>query len=174
MDKDDESGEFAVEFSNGIEIELSDTQSHVRYDPETLERLVRDVLRIEGVSRASISLAMVDDATIHEINRLHLGHDWPTDVITFPLSEAGDDCLAGELVVSGEMARATATERGHEPWEELALYVVHGLLHLRGYDDLTEDDARAMRRREDEVMALLGLMNPFSLVEFRLAADQSE
>jgi probable rRNA maturation factor len=174
MGTDDEPGGFAGEFTTGIEIELSDTQSHVRYDPGTLERLVRDVLRIEGVTQASISLALVDDATIHEINRSHLEHDWPTDVITFPLSEPGDECLAGEIVVSGEMARTTAAERGHEPWEELALYVVHGLLHLRGYDDLTEDDARAMRRREDEVMAQLGLTNPFSLVEFRLGADESE
>jgi probable rRNA maturation factor len=156
-------------------VDLSDTQIHFRADPETLERLIRDVLRIEQVKRASISLVLVDNATIHEMNRRHLGHDWPTDVITFPLSAPEDEILSGELVVSGEMARDSAVERGHDAWAELALYIVHGLLHLRGYDDLGEDDAREMRRREGEVLALLGLPNPFAPVDLRHAsANESE
>jgi probable rRNA maturation factor len=146
-------------------VEVNDAQSHDRADPEALGRLVREVLRIEGVERASISLLIVDNAAIHEVNRAVLGHDWPTDVITFPLSAPEDEVLGGELVVSGEMARDVAAEHGHDPWSELALYIVHGLLHLRGYDDRDEDDARAMRRREGEVFASLGLTNPFSAVD---------
>jgi probable rRNA maturation factor len=157
------------------EVELSDAQTHFRADPETLERLVRDVLRIEEVERASISLVLVDNASIREVNRGRLGHDWPTDVITFPLSAPGDEVLSGELMVSGEMAHDVAAEHGHDAWAELALYIVHGLLHLRGYDDLGEDDAREMRRREGEVLALLGLTNPFSLVEHgRASVTESE
>lgn len=147
-----------------VEVEVSDTQSHLAADPEALAGLTRRVLAAEGVGRASISIALVDDATIRVINRRHLGHDWPTDVISFGLSDPGDPALAGELVISAEMAAATARRAGCDPSAELALYVVHGLLHLCGRDDRSPDDAAAMRRREGEVLAAEGLINTFPLV----------
>jgi probable rRNA maturation factor len=146
----------------GLAIELNDMQAHVSVDRDALIRLARLTLAGEGIERASISIALVDDPTIHQINARHLGHDWPTDVITFVLSD--DDELAGELVVSGEMAATTAREAGIDPQGELALYVVHGLLHLCGYDDVTDATAAMMRQREGEVLANAGLINPFSLV----------
>ena len=145
-------------------VEISDTQTHIRVDREALTRLVRGVLAGEDVHQGSISIALVDNATIHDINRRYLEHDWPTDVISFPLSEPDEPALAGELVVSAEMAATTALEVGADPWAELALYVAHGLLHLCGYDDATDADAQAMRRREDEVLAREGLTNTFPLV----------
>jgi probable rRNA maturation factor len=152
---------------DAIEVEISDTQGHLRVEPGELAGLVRTVLTAEGRPRASISIALVDEATIHAINRSHLGHNWPTDVISFPLSEPSEATLAGELVVSAEMAAATAAEIGAEPRDELALYVVHGLLHLCGYDDLTEPEAAAMRRREGELLAASGRPNPFDLARGR-------
>ena len=143
---------------------MSDTQGHLRADRDELTALVRAVLRAEGHDRASISIALVDDSTIHAINRSHLGHDWPTDVISFPLSEPGDPVLSGELVVSAELAAATAAEISVDPVDELALYIVHGLLHLCGHDDRTEPDSDAMRRREGEILAACGRPNPFGLV----------
>lgn len=154
-------GEGAEAIEIEIEIELSDTQGHLRVVPEDLAALARSVLLAEGRRRASISMALVDQAAIHAINREHLGHDWPTDVISFDLSEPGDPVLAGELVVSAEMAAATADDLGVEPTDELALYVVHGLLHLCGYDDLTEPGAAAMRRREGELLRAVGRSSPF-------------
>jgi probable rRNA maturation factor len=145
---------------DAIEVEVSDTQGHLRVEPEELRDLVRTVLTAEGHPRASISIALVDQATIHAINRSHLGHDWPTDVISFPLSEPSDPTLAGEIVVSAEMATAAAARIGVEPRDELALYVVHGLLHLCGYDDTSEPEAAAMRRREHERLAACGRPNP--------------
>lgn len=150
---------------DAIEVELSDTQGHVRINRAELTALARSVLLAEGRSRASISIAMVDQAAIHEINRSHLGHDWPTDVISFPLSEPGDAVLGGELIVSAEMAATTAAEIGVDPRDELALYVVHGLLHLCGYDDQTESGAAEMRRREEALLAACGRSNPFDRVE---------
>ena len=144
-----------------IEVEISNTQGHLCVDPATLDQLVRIVLAAEDRQRASISIALVDNATIHAINRAHLGHDWPTDVITFPLAGPDDPVLAGELVVSAEMACTSARELSALASDELALYVVHGLLHLCGFDDHNEADRRRMRQREDELLSLAGLTNPF-------------
>ncbi len=145
-------------------VEVSDTQTHLPVDAAAIASLARGVLAAEGVRRASISVAVVDNAGIHELNRRHLDHDWPTDVISFPLSDAGEPELQGELVVSAEMALETARACGAEPPEELALYLVHGLLHLCGYDDLTERDAAVMRRREADHLARMGIRNTYPLV----------
>ena len=125
-----------------VEVEISDTQAHLTIDPTWVIRLVRQTLAIEGVTCASISIAFVDDASIRVINARHLSHDWATDVISFRFSEANDRELAGELVISAEMAVNTAREAHYEPLHELALYLVHGLLHLSGYND-----GRPMRLR---------------------------
>jgi probable rRNA maturation factor len=146
---------------DGIDVEISDTQSHLRVDREAVSRLVRGTLAAEGVSRASISVAVVDDATIRVVNRRHLDHDWPTDVISFALSDPGDPELAGELIVSAETAITTARQARVNPWDELALYLVHGLLHLCGHDDSSPAGSAAMRRREGEHLARAGLSNTF-------------
>jgi probable rRNA maturation factor len=150
-----------------IEVEISNTQGHMQVDLATLDQLVRVVLAAEHRLCGSISIVLVDNATIHAINRTHLGHDWPTDVITFPLAGPDAPDLAGELVVSAEMACAVAQEIGVEPAEELALYVVHGLLHLCGYDDHDDADRRQMRHREGELLSHAGLTNPYGRADER-------
>lgn len=161
----DPSSDRTASHAPAVEIEICDTQGVIEIDALRLERLARGVLAGEGVRLASISIALVDNPTIHQMNRRHLGHDWPTDVITFPLSNPGDSVLAGELVVSTEMARDTALAIGADPADELALYVVHGLLHLCGYDDATDSDSLRMRDRESAALAREGLPNTFPLVE---------
>lgn len=153
--------------SQGITVEITSTQGFLPVDSARLRGLVERSLRGEGVQRAAISVALVDDATIRRINRTHLGHDWPTDVISFILSEPDEPTLAGELVVSAEMARETAEEVGADPTAELSLYIVHGLLHLCGYDDATAEASAVMRSREEETLRREGLANTFSLVEGR-------
>src|SRR5207248_7741394 len=101
------------------------------------------------------SLAFVDNATIHRLNKQFLDHDEPTDVLSFPLSEGKK--LAGELVIGAEVARDQAAERGHDVQAELALYVIHGLLHLCGYDDHEDADVARIRARERHYLAALGL-----------------
>lgn len=154
-----------------LSVEISDAQRHLAIDRAALARLVRGALAGEGVARASISLTLLDDPAIRELNRRHLEHDWPTDVITFRLSEPGDDELAAELLVSAQMAAETAAAAGSDPADELALYVVHGLLHLCGYDDRDPAAAAAMRRREDEVLRREGRSNPFDRTPGRRPED---
>lgn len=144
-----------------IDVQVNDSQTALRVDRERVAELVRRVLRGEGVHNASISITLVDDATIRRINGQYLNHDWPTDVISFPLSSPDAPELVAELVVSTETAVATAASADLPPWAELALYLVHGLLHICGFDDTSAPAAALMRRREREVLEALGLPNAF-------------
>lgn len=150
--------------SEPVDIEITNLQSFQRVDSQSLAGLARRWLQAEGIEQAAISIALVDDATIHDLNRRHLGHDWPTDVISFRLSEPDEPELVGEVIVSAEMAARTAREGGFDPAEELALYLVHGLLHLCGYEDQATEEIAAIRRREGELLAAEGLTNTFPLV----------
>jgi len=142
-----------------LNVEISDTQSHLSIDREWLVSLVCRTLLLEGLCRASISVAVMNDASIRVINARYLSHDWATDVISFRFSEDHDPELMGELVISAEMAVNNAQEIGSDPLQEVALYLVHGLLHLCGYDDQTAEDVVVIREREAVVLASIGLEN---------------
>lgn len=149
------------------QIFIANRQRAVRIDLRAISALARETLALERVTAAEVSVAFVDDAQIHEINRAYLNHDFPTDVITFrldgnePHGQAGargtvrrgaGQTIDGEIVISAETAARTATELGTTTEHELCLYLVHGLLHLCGYDDLTPREKRLMRRREAEML----------------------
>ncbi len=138
-------------------IAIATPQDVVPVDRAFMRNLVRTVLDGEGIADAEISLAFVDNSTIHQLNKRYLNHDEPTDVLSFPLSEPGAKRLAGELVIGAEVAQAQAQQRGHDVQAELALYTIHGLLHLCGYDDKTEEAAAEMRQRERHYLGALGL-----------------
>jgi probable rRNA maturation factor len=140
-----------------LKVKIASPQEIVPIDRPRLKVVARVVLEGEGVTAAAISLAFVDNATIHRLNKQFLNHDEPTDVITFPLSGPGAKTLEGEIVVGAEVARARAAELRHDEQQELALYVIHGLLHLCGYDDTTDTAVRRMRARERHYLKVLGL-----------------
>ncbi len=120
------------------EIAIADRQQLLSIDGERLRRAITMILADAGATDAEISVALVDDATIHTLNRDYLGHDYPTDVISFPLNDAGAP-LEGEIIVSTDTAARMAGQIGWPSADEVLLYVVHGALHLVGHDDL--DDA---------------------------------
>src|SRR6266851_5074148 len=122
-------------------ISIASPQEIVSIDRGRMCETVRVVLEGEGVIETEISLAFVDNPTIHRLNQRYLQHDEPTDVLSFPLSEPNAGRLAGELVIGAEVALAQAQARGHDVQAELALYVIHGLLHLCGYDDKSDAGA---------------------------------
>jgi len=123
-----------------------------------LRRAIRAVLRRHTVVSARISVALVDDTVMARLNRDHLGHDGPTDVLSFDLRDEGDGKTAidGEIVVSLDTAARQARQRGHTVEAELALYAVHGTLHLLGYDDRRKADAKRMHDMEDEILSSIG------------------
>lgn len=123
-------------------------------DRAPLRHAVRTVLEGEGVAAYEISIALVDDATIHQLNKRYLDHDEPTDVLSFPL---GEKPLAGELVVGFQVAQREALEQGHELVAEVTLYVIHGLLHLCGFGDKNPKQAKQMHERTRHYLKVLGL-----------------
>jgi probable rRNA maturation factor len=139
-----------------IRVKIASPQEVVPLDYAKLRETARVVLEGEGISEAQVSLAFVDNATIHGLNKRFLNHDEPTDVLSFPMSGPGAKVFEGELVMGAEVAKAQAAERGHDVAAELALYVIHGLLHLCGYDDHDAKDAKRMRERERQYLQLLG------------------
>src|SRR5260370_42053133 len=128
-------------------ISIATPQEIVPVDRKRMREVARAVLDGEAVHDADISLAFVDNPTIHALNKRYLQHDEPTDVLSFPLSEPNAKKLSGELVIGAEIAHAQALEYGHDVQAELALYVIHGLLHLCGYDDNEPADAPRMREK---------------------------
>src|SRR5947209_5432284 len=129
-------------------VSIASPQDAVPLDRGRLRDIARSVLAGENVADYEISLAFVDNATIHRLNKQYLHHDEPTDVLSFPLSDPSAKKLAGELVLGAEVALEQAQARGHDVQAELALYVIHGLLHLCGYDDKDARNAKEMRARE--------------------------
>ena len=138
-------------------ISIHSQQDAVAIDFKRMREVARAVLDGEGQPDAEVSLAFVDNATIHRLNKQFLNHDEPTDVLSFPLSGPGAKTLEGELIVGAEVAKEQATQRGHDVQTELSLYVIHGLLHLAGFDDSNPQAAKAMRERERHYLCLLGL-----------------
>ncbi len=127
-------------------------------DPGRMEALVQAICERFELSDATVSVGIVDDAEITELNERFLNHEGTTDSLSFDLS---DDQAAGgprvlDLIVNGQMALRQAAERGHSGEAELALYVTHGLLHQLGFGDQTPEQARKMHETEDEILQHLG------------------
>lgn len=122
--------------------------------PEVVERGLRRVLASEGVTAAEISVALVGDGEIAGLNQQYLGHQGPTDVISFPLSVPGD-ALVGDVYIGAEQARRQAEELGVDFAEELVRLAVHGALHVLGYEhpEGADREASAMYRRQEELVA---------------------
>jgi probable rRNA maturation factor len=127
-------------------------------DEGSLRRIAAEVLRQEGVAEETeLSLIVTDDEAIRELNRRFRGVDAPTDVLAFGagaeehfVSAPGSPPYLGDVVISYQRALTQATELGHAVAEELKLLVIHGILHLLGYDHQEKAAARKMREREQQ------------------------
>lgn len=131
-----------------------------------LNRAIEEAIRLSGgPEEAEVSLMLVDDQRIHELNREYRGVDRPTDVLSFALQEETEeepdsefeDEMLGDIVISAQRAREQAEEFGHSFEREIVYLAVHGTLHLLGYDHEEEQDKQEMRSKEEEVMAILRL-----------------
>ena len=135
-----------------FEIGISNEQQSLEVDVPRLRRAIELILSDAKLSMAEISVAIIDDATMHQLNREHLNHDYPTDVLSFVL-ERSESSLDGEVIVSADTAIARAAEFHLPPEDELLLYVIHGTLHLVGYDDKEASNRALMREQESRYLA---------------------
>ena len=138
-------------------IEIADQQS-LSVDIQPLISIVNTILTDHQIQRSEISIAIVDDPAMRKLNKQYLDHDYETDVLSFVLQyddQSGE--LQGQLIVSTDTAATLAGEVGGTMQQELLLYVIHGTLHLVGYDDKAPDDAREMRDAEKRYLESVGL-----------------
>lgn len=137
-----------------LSVSIANQQTVMELDFPRIKAVARAVLAGEGIADGKLTLAFMTDPAIHALNKRFLEHDEPTDVITFPY---GQKPLHGDLAISTDTAITAATERGHAPADELLLYVIHGILHLCGFDDLSEKDRQEMKQRERHYLKELGI-----------------
>jgi probable rRNA maturation factor len=133
-------------------------------DENWVRKIVRQVLKVEGVpSPYEVSLVFTDSETVQQLNRDYRGVDEPTDVLAFyMLPQKGSEfsfavppdgvTRLGEVIISYPQAVAQAKEQGHSPERELALLIIHGILHLLGCDHEEPEEERNMRERERELL----------------------
>jgi probable rRNA maturation factor len=146
-----------------------DVQTALRFagevDEELLRRVTAETLRHEGIEgEIALSVLITDDEAVRELNRQFRDVDAPTDVLAFGSGEEGDFVTApgepaylGDVVISYPRAVAQAEEYGHSINRELALLAVHGVLHLLGYDHMSEAERTEMWARQNEILESLVL-----------------
>jgi probable rRNA maturation factor len=122
-----------------------------------LEKAVRTTLEMEGARGVSVNMLFTDNAGIRRLNKRFLHRDRPTDVIAFPATrlrriDRSQKGFIGEIVVSAEMARLNSRRYGNSPDTELFLYIIHGILHLLGYDDEEKKRRLTMRKRQEKIL----------------------
>ena len=135
----------------------ADDQPHA-IDKLRLKKAVRAILEDAGIRSAEISIGIVTDERMHELNRQYLDHDYPTDVLSFVLAyDKKRQSLEGEIIASSDYAAREAANYGWTGSDELLLYIVHGCLHLVGYDDTTPGAKKKMTEAETRYLKQLGV-----------------
>lgn len=100
-----------------------------------------------------IAVVFVDDAEMQAMHQAYMNIDEPTDIMTFPSDPDSDGVIGGDLVISSDTAAAHAVEHGHSTATELEFLIIHGMLHLLGWDDAKDSDRAAMLARQSEILA---------------------
>lgn len=130
-----------------LRVEVTVAHRNRMVTAKTVVGYVKKVLKAEKVADALVSVVFVGSRYCRKINRQYLKHDYTTDVLAFPL-EAGR-VLDGEIYVNLDRARVQAREYGVSIGNEIARLVIHGTLHLVGYDDTSSRKAQAMKIEEE-------------------------
>jgi probable rRNA maturation factor len=139
-----------------IQITIKNLQKLVPIERGKIKETVCKVLQSEGVyAKAGISFFFVTDKKIQALNLRYLGQDCPTDVIAFDSS--GRDSILADIFISTETALSQARSFKTSVLYELYLYVIHGILHILGYDDLCSKDRAVMRKQEKLFLKALNI-----------------
>ncbi|ASF29483.1 MULTISPECIES: rRNA maturation RNase YbeY [Bacillus amyloliquefaciens group] len=153
----------------GLLIDIVDETNSVSADAlQEVEKLLQFAAEKEGVQdQAEVSITIVTNDEIREINRDYRGKDTPTDVISFALEEEGEDeveivgadmpPVLGDIIISADRTKEQAEEYGHSFMRELGFLAVHGFLHLLGYDHMTKEEEEEMFSKQKDLLDEYGL-----------------
>jgi probable rRNA maturation factor len=163
-----------------ISLEAGDWEAAVADVEQRVEAAARaafdaaDRPDILGVAPAEMSLVLADDALVRTLNRDYRDKDKPTNVLSFALLDGSDDTddvlardegmpiLIGDVILAFETVQREAREQGKSVEDHLTHLVIHGVLHLLGYDHLSDPDADRMERLETSILARMGIADPYS------------
>ena len=143
--------------SASLDVSVVNHCRSLRIDRKLLAKVVKFTAAQQGVTAGQVELAIFDDKNMARLHKEYLGRSKVTDVICFDLAQADPSQIRANLALGGQVARSQARLSRTSINKELALYAVHGLLHVLGYNDAKPADARRMHHREDELLQQLGI-----------------
>jgi len=146
-----------------VDIQIIDQQQDLSISAEQAQAIVHHVLSSEGKRCDEVAIHFVDNKRISELHQQFFDRSYPTDCISFPIDspeEKGDNgyCILGDVFICPKVALDYAQEHHADPYHEATLYLVHGLLHLLGYDDVGDMEP-AMREAEERHIKQLSQKN---------------
>ena len=143
----------------GLKIKVKDLQKKISVDKKKIVRLAKQILQIKGLRNTELSVAFVSRNKIRGLNKRFLHQDRSTDVLAFGMPQTKTPCpcpkLLGDVVICPETAAINSRIYRTATAEEIILYLIHGILHLLGYDDRRPSSAGAMQREQRRILQLL-------------------
>ena len=141
-----------------IVVQIAKHFKNIDFSTLKLKMLIKTICNRFKVSKATISIAIVDDAWFRKLNKKFLNHNGTSDCLSFDLSDdkKQQSPRLFELIINGQKTVKEAKLRGHSSEAELALYVTHGLLHNIGFDDSTQKQSKKMHKTEDQILQQFG------------------
>ena len=140
-----------------MRITIKNLQKIIPVNPERIRKAVLEAISREGLRKsAAVTICIVNDNLIQDLNKRFLNEDSPTDVLAFELGRSRSEITA-DIAVSAQTAVRNAQIYKTTPEYELYLYVVHGILHILGYDDKSEEESNFMQKKAERILAALNI-----------------
>ena len=150
-----------------VDVQVASDAAGLPTDEEIRDRVTRAVRAVDPGADVEVSVRIVDEPEMRNLNRDYRGKDKPTNVLAFPAGDPGcmppgETPLLGDIVVCAGVVAREAEEQGKRPEHHWSHMLVHGTLHLLGHDHADDDEAQAMEALERRVLAALGIADPYA------------
>lgn len=138
-------------------VDIYNRQDKLKISKKRLREIVLLFCKLEAIATNQVIVHLVDNREIMELHLKYFNDGDPTDCISFPIdSPYEDNCIClGEIFISTDVACEYANHNGIDPQKEVALYLIHGLLHLIGYKDDTAEERKAMTQKQNQLLATI-------------------
>lgn len=138
-----------------MDITIKNLQTKIPIRRPAVKQIAQKTLEYLGQTQGELSIVFVSAQRMKLLNARHLNHHYPTDILTFDYRQPDDSAFAAEIVICPSVAKHNALVFGKTFTQEIALYVIHGLLHLMGFNDHSVQETARMRKKETEVISYL-------------------